>query len=145
MKEGKEIYRMLVRELHPDLHPELYEDLQHLLLAAQSAYKMHDIKALRQIAIQYNLYKAEHSADSNEISENDIPKLISELETQIVIIKKDIEERRSQFPLKYEELVTDPQWIEEQVKEINTEIERLSKEIALYTERFNLITECDGK
>ena len=49
-KEMRDLYRLLVKQLHPDLHPDQSDREAALFLQVQAAYKICDLYKLREIA-----------------------------------------------------------------------------------------------
>lgn len=142
LDDAKDLYKMLVKRLHPDLHPDLPEELRDMLTVVKAAYKMHDVTALRQLAIKYQLLVPAENLDDTE---TDPDSLIPILKEHIEQLRRDIEELISSFPLNLAEKLKDDEWVMERQIELKEKRERIEVEIEKQEKVYSLITDCYGK
>lgn len=117
--EIRDLYRMLVKALHPDLHPRLTQEEHDLFLKVVSAYRNGDLQALRQLALAVQGQKVE------ELATEDLPALIERAKESIEAFQERIDLMNSQFPFLYRDKILDPEWLQEQRVEINQRIVKL--------------------
>jgi hypothetical protein len=124
-KEMKDLYKFLVKQLHPDLHPNQTERESDLFLQVQVAYKLCDIDKLREIALLL---------DSKELDKTDLTESYDELQRKVKLIEdkiKDIREKIDKmldlFPFIYREKLYDKEWVKEQQEIVKQEIENLKE------------------
>lgn len=124
-KEMKDLYKFLVRQLHPDLHPDQAERESDLFLQVQAAYKLCDIDKLREIALLL---------DSKKLDKTDLTETYDELQHKVKLIEdkiKDIREKidklLNSFPFIYREKLDDREWVEEQQNMVKQDIENLKE------------------
>jgi len=133
----QEIYRKLVRILHPDLNKNLTERQKILWNRLQTAYKNFDLQELKNLEIL-----AESEESISEVSNLEVLKQRKEaLWKQYQILTKTLLEVKSNFPLSLETELNDPIWIQteaeiyqKKVKEIDAvlpEYEKIYQSILL--------------
>lgn len=124
--ELKQIYKRLVRRLHPDLHPEQTEWERELFMKVQEAYRNEDLERLRELEAELDAGMPSSDAESDSIEEWE--KRVECLKQQIADIEKEIYEIEHEFPFTYREKLNDQEWIVAQREEINVRIEKLKQE-----------------
>lgn len=135
--EMQQLFRVLVKRLHPDLHPDLSEELKDLFIQGQTAYRTHNLTQLRNIIMRLDL---EDDAEDVLLREETIDEVIKRLKEQIDDMKQCIEELHAAFPLNMRQQLLNPAWVHEQKEELKKEREELEQQKQMYTERLNLLT-----
>ena len=131
-KEIKDIYHVLVKQLHPDLHPEQTEEEQELFLKAQAAYRMSELQILRDILLKLG-------SPENKEKEICTIDLIQNLKDRIGKLKHQIAELNNSFPFIYRENLKDEKWIKAQVDEIDAACAELEKRKSVLLEIIDLL------
>jgi len=92
--ELKNIYRVLVKRLHPDWNDNLTEQESELFVRAQSAYKMCDLPELRNILLVLDKEKSMDDLKVDTIDEE-----ITKLENSRIDLQTKIDKLNETFPL----------------------------------------------
>lgn len=123
-KKLKDVYRVIVKKLHPDINPNLTEYQKDLFVKAQAAYDLCDLNTLNEILLSLNLNTSSAiSADPINIKSQ-----ISKLEQNIAKLKDLISELENRFPFSYRKKLSNAQWIEAEQQTLETEIALLEQE-----------------
>ena len=138
-KEIKELYRLLVKRLHPDLHPYQSDKMNDLFLQVQTAYHTQNLEMLQNIVLRIDLDKIDD--DDNQFTTDTVTVYVASLQTQIEKIKKEIAQLEESFPFIYRECLKDEAWIENEKAQLKERIEQFKNEKEIYEDRFNLLTE----
>lgn len=134
LKELKNLYKQIIKKLHPDLNKDLSEAEKLLFLNSVNAFKRGDLEILRGIA----LILSEENEDFKEYSNIDsIKKEIIELNHQIDRVSNNIAKIKGEYPYNKLDLLNDPEKSEEYILTLNDIIES-KKELI---KKFNL--RCD--
>lgn len=121
-KEVKEIYKTLVKRLHPDLNPHYTEEDKRLFLITVKAYKMGDLPQLRTVLALLNKEKRTEELPSDpEALLAEIKKLQEKKSTLEIRIAK----RSESFPFDHKELLSSPVKILEKQAELEAIIQEL--------------------
>lgn len=121
--ELKNIYRVLVKRLHPDWNDNLTEQEQELFVRAQASYKMGDLQELRNILLVLN---KEKSAD--DLKEANIDEEIAKLENSRADLQSKIDQLNETFPFTYRERLSDFAWVNSEQEKLKKHIEELTTE-----------------
>lgn len=135
-KKIKEIFYIIVKQLHPDINPDLSENMKELFIKAQTAYELSDLHTLQQILL---LLKNKES--SLNISLPDLQEQVNHQVENNSALKKQIEQIYNDFPFTYKEKLEDEEWINSECKTINAEIERLNQDIEKFKDYVTLLEE----
>lgn len=135
-KKIKEIFYIIVKQLHPDINPDLSENMKELFIKAQTAYELSDLHTLQQILL---LLKNKES--SLNISLPDLQEQVNHQVENNNALKKQIEQIYNDFPFTYKEKLEDEEWINSECKTINAEIERLNQDIEKFKGYVTLLEE----
>lgn len=135
-KKIKEIFYIIVKQLHPDINPDLSENMKELFIKAQTAYELSDLHTLQQILL---LLKNKES--SLNISLPDLQEQVNHQVENNNALKKQIEQIYNDFPFTYKEKLEDEEWINSECKTINAEIERLNQDIKKFKGYVTLLEE----
>lgn len=135
-KELKEIYKILVKKLHPDLHPGQTESDKEYFIKVQAAYQLSDLKMMKQLLLYFDT--AGDSMPTVELTDN-LQTKVKNTKSLIDDLKSKIELLNKSFPFKYRENLSDDKWIENKQREVKSEIEMLKREIIMKTEYLLLL------
>lgn len=130
----KNVYKLLVKKLHPDLNPNQTEEDAELFLKTQAAYSLSDLTALNEILLYLNgtIGTAPEVAD-------DISAFVQKLTTMIGDIKQKIEKLNQTFPYSFREKLYDDEWVAAEQSKLKKQIEELKTEFAEKTEYLQLL------
>lgn len=137
-KEMQQLFRMLVKRLHPDLHPELSEDMQDLFIQGKAAYRAHNLPLLREIIMRLDI-----NGDMSDIlhHEETIEQAIERLRLQNDQMRSEIAELKAMFPLNLRKQLHNPTWIHEQQEQLKQERKQLKAQKKMLEDRFSLMTD----
>lgn len=138
MKEMHQLFRMIVKRLHPDLHPDQSEKMKDLFLQAQTAYRSHNLHLLRDIVMRLDI---DGDIDDLLCNEETLAQTIERLHQQVDDIRNEIEKMKATFPLNLRAQLHDPTWIHQQQEELKRERKQLEEQKRMYEDRFSLMTE----
>jgi len=137
-QELHQLFRMLVKRLHPDLHPDLPEKMKDLFVQGQTAYRTHNLTLLREIIMRLDI---DSDVDNLLCREETTEQTIERLKNQTADMRREIELLNASFPFNLRAVLFDPTWIHEQQEEMRREREQLEAQKRMYEERFALLTE----
>lgn len=143
--EMKKIFRNIAKTLHPDVNPNLTTEQQEIWHMFYSAYKSGDLDKLKALEVVYADEIKKSQDQNNEISEEDILLQTAMLKQGIIELEEQIKQLESEFPFNIADQIRDDEWVEEQQKLLNIEIEELQKMVMEKQEIYELIKETYGK
>ena len=116
VKRSKELYRRLVKLIHPDINPatDRDEDLKELWQRIVTAYHMNDVKSLSELEVLVRKALKVQGFEDIKVEIPDIGEKIEELREEIERIKST-----EPYTLKY--LVEDEEAVKEKKKELTEE------------------------
>jgi len=123
LKEMRDIYRVLVKRLHPDLNPDQKENDAELFIKAQAAYRTHNLDLLREMVMRIEMDEDVDSLMSK--SEETLEDIKARLQKQIAEIEHDIEYLLTTFPFTERSLLDDPEALAKEQEEMKREKEEL--------------------
>ena len=109
-KSIKELYRTIVRQLHPDRHGEMTDARKALWHEAQDAYRRHDLNALHSVLARCDAGEAglgEHTPVSM------IHRLTQQLRAAAQAAKHEMRNRRRDVAWDYETRIRNPRYIQD--------------------------------
>jgi peptidoglycan hydrolase CwlO-like protein len=128
----KQLYRAIVKALHPDLNPGLSEAKIQLFHHAVEAYKNGDLVRLRMIS-----FMIEDPVLPNE--KTDVYKQLQEekkrLTDALSNVREKIAEIKSAFPYTMKSFLQNPERVAARKAELNAAIQQLKEWQAYYTDR----------
>lgn len=123
-KELREIYKTLVKRLHPDLNPHYTEEDKRLFLITVKAYQIGDLPQLRAVLALLNKEKHSEELPSDpETLSAEIEKLREKKSTLEIRMAK----RSKSFPFDQRELLSSPVKILEKQAELQAIIQELEE------------------
>lgn len=134
MLELKDLYRKIMKKLHPDLNPDIDSDKQELFLHAIEAYKNGDLDRLRMITMMVD---DGVSLGPSERSLNKLQKEKQRLEEQVKLVNESIKKIQSEFPYTLKALVSDPAELDKHVVYLNETIEEMEEVLRWYVQKIN--------
>jgi len=132
----KELYRLIVKKLHPDINPVQTEQEKDLWAKAQAAYKLSDLTTLNAI-----LQTLELTTSNTAVEPIDIKAQVAILEAHVFKLKELIATLEKQFPFTYRYKLADDAWIAAEQQQLDADIEALNIEKKKYSEYFLLLEE----
>ena len=132
----KEVYKVIVKKLHPDINPNITEQEKDLLLKAQAAYDMCNLDALNAILLSLDM-----STPAVAYNPEGIKEQVAKLEEHVAKLKRQVEELEGKFPFSFRDKLADERWIEAEQKSMEADIETLKVEKKKYSEYLLLMDE----
>ena len=136
VKKLKDVYRQIVKRLHPDINPNVTEAEMDLFVKAQAAYDLCDLITLNAI-----LLSLDNLAPKAYVEPLDLKVQVYLLETQVFKLKDQIDALEKQFPFTYREKLADKGWIDAERAQLDAEIEELTAEKNKYNDYLKLLEE----
>lgn len=130
---AKELYRKIVKRLHPDVNPNATEREKELFRKATKAYQEGDIVTLQEICDEI-FSGVNQEEDAENLTIEKLEEIRTLLRKQIQATAEEIRGIQNRTPYKYKELLEDPEKIrlvQEKIQEAislyEKEVERLQK------------------
>lgn len=117
----KDMYRKVVKKLHPDLNPEVTEAEKELFVRAVEAYKAGDVASMKLIYVVSGADE-ETKDDTKLKTVLDMAEEKARLEKLIENIKKNMDEIKSRFPYTLKIYLDDDSLMKKKQDELNTNI-----------------------
>jgi hypothetical protein len=136
VKKLKEVYRLIVKKLHPDINPNVTELEKDLFVKAQAAYDLCDLTALNAI-----LLSLEMNAGSEAVAPIDLKAQVAVLEEHVSKLNGLIAKLEKQFPFTYRDKLADEVWIAAEQQQLDADMEALTLEKKKYSEYILLLEE----
>ena len=136
VKKIKDVYRQIVKRLHPDINPNVTEAEKDLFVKAQAAYDLCDLITLNSI-----LLSLDNLTSNPEVAPVDLKEQVDLLETHVSKLKILIGNLEKQFPFTFREKLADEVWVQAERDQLDTEILALTAEKNKYTEYLKLLEE----
>ena len=136
VKKIKDVYRQIVKRLHPDINPDVTNAEKDLFIKAQAAYDLNDLITLNAI-----LLSLDNAGAKVESTPPDLKTTVATLEDHVSKLKDQIEKLKNQFPFTFREKLADEVWVEAERKQLDNDIVALTKEKEKYSEYLILLKE----
>ncbi len=115
----KELYRRIVKKLHPDINPNITEREKELFFETQKAYKNGDLEKLEEI---YAEIMEEEKIQGNGTVSNDISQL-NELKEKLIkklhSVEREISAIKASFPYSAKDILKNPTALSEKQNELH--------------------------
>lgn len=118
----KDMYRKVVKKLHPDLNPELTEAEKELFVRAVEAYKSGDVASMKLIYVVSGADEEKKDDDTKLKTLLDMAEEKARLEKLIENIKKNMDEIKSRFPYTLKTYLDDDALMKKKQDELNESI-----------------------
>lgn len=124
MPDAKELYRKLVKRLHPDMNPDGTEREKELFRRAVKAYQEGDILTLQDI--YHEVFGDGTAEDEGRKTQSyeELTALRDRLKEQIRLLQEEIRMIRESFPYNMKELLDDPEAVAAKREELQRQISR---------------------
>lgn len=136
----KELYRRLVKKLHPDMNENITEREKELWNKVQEAYREGDIDTLEEIYNEINENPVDE-VEENEDGREKLEKLIELLRKQRARLLTEIEIIKNDFPYCEKEFLEDEDAVARKQQELTEMIEEYEELIGKLTKRLEELTE----
>ncbi len=136
VKKLKDVYRQIVKRLHPDINPNVTEAEKDLFVKAQSAYDLCDLITLNAI-----LLSLDSLAPGTDMEPTDLKAKVDALQKHVSKLKTQIDNLEKQFPFTFREKLADESWVETERAQLDTDIEALNIEKNKYIDYLKLLEE----
>lgn len=123
----KQLYRKLVRRLHPDINEDLPENFEYLWNRVQAAYRMGDLEELETLVLLLEEQDTQAASTMEQLRAD-----IERLTERIHMLLKELAEMKERFPFSHQEQLADDNWIRQQEEALQDEIEQLQAKRELY-------------
>ena len=124
MPDAKELYRKLVKRLHPDMNPDGTEREKELFSRAVTAYQEGDILTLQDI--YHEVFGDGTAEDEGRKAQSyeELTALRDRLKEQIRLLQEEIRTIRESFPYNMKEMLDDPAAVAAKREELQRQISR---------------------
>ena len=130
----KEVYKIIVKRLHPDVNPHATEEDKDLLVQAQAAYDMSNLDALNEILLSLDMHTPLILPDMTSLQ-----KQLEKLEKSVRKLESQIHKLEKQFPFSYRDNLYDKKWIKAQQDALDKDIAELIHEKKKYEDYLSLM------
>lgn len=125
----KQLYRKLVRRLHPDINEDLPENFKYLWNRVQAAYRMGDLEELETLVLLLEEQDTQTASTMEQLRAD-----IERLTERIHKLLKELAEMKERFPFSHQEQLADDNWIKQQEEALQDEIEQHQAKRELYAD-----------
>lgn len=134
-KQVQEIYRKLVRQLHPDLNKELTDNQKILWNRIQEAYKNLDLEELTNLEILANGTNTVSEFSSLDV----LTKRKESLWNKLQDLTNSLTAVKQSFPLSLEQELNDPNWVNKEVEVYQNKIKEIETILPEYEKMYQSI------
>ena len=129
-KELKQLYRKIIKALHPDLHPELSQSELNLFYQAVDSYESGDLQGLRLIETMV-------AEDGKQVTEDalSMEKKNERLKGILASLQDEIEKIKSSFPYNKLDLLEDDAAVEKEKEKLEALIAQYEEQAEIYRVR----------
>lgn len=121
--DAKELYRQIVKKLHPDVNPNVTEHEKELFYAAVKAYREGDLVTLQKIYDEV-FSNGNVNLDKKELSYDELVAFCDKIKSRIATLKKEIDEIRGDFPYNMKDFLDDADDMAKKRKELERQIRK---------------------
>lgn len=147
--EGNELsnmYKILMKRLHPDLNSNLTDEERKLLYVAQTAYKAGDLLTLKSLVVATG--SMEKKPDTHRDNDDALAVLEAELTVAQKVLReyeRRLEELKEEFPYRLKDQLFDEPWLSSMITSLKQDIENLEATQKLFDNKLANIIEGDGQ
>lgn len=124
-KKIRNVYRLIVKKLHPDINPNVTTHEKDLFVKAQAAYELANLTVLNEILLSLSIAGKDVPADFAGIDKSGF---IRQMEENITRLRDQIQKMELRFPFNLKENLSDKEWIAAEQKKLDVKIDILVKE-----------------
>lgn len=128
-EELKQLYRRIVKKLHPDMNPDATEEEKRLLDEAMKAYEEGDLERIREIAEMLDDRDYGTRFEDTEEGITGLKKLLNHLLERKIRLEEMIKNIINCFPYNTKDFLNDEEAVEKKQDELNEKIDGLSAAI----------------
>lgn len=125
----KDLYRKIVKRLHPDVNPNATEREKELFRKATKAYQEGDLVTLQEIYDEI-FTGASEEMEADDLTPERLQEIVRKLKEQICAVQEEIRKIKNRVPYLYKKLLDDPE-------KIRLVQEKIMEAIALYESEIN--------
>lgn len=125
----KDLYRKIVKRLHPDVNPNATEREKELFRKATKAYQEGDLVTLQEIYDEIFTGVSEEM-EADDLTPERLQEIVRKLKEQIRAVQEEIRKIKNRVPYLYKKLLDDPE-------KIRLVQEKIMEAIALYESEIN--------
>lgn len=134
----KELYRQIVKKLHPDVNPNVTEREKELFYAAVKAYREGDLVTLQKIYDE--VFSNENiNLDKKELSYDELVAFCDKIKNRIETLEKEIDEIHGDFPYNIKDFLDDADTVAKKRKELERQIRKNEETLKRLTEIYERI------
>ncbi len=133
----KELYRRIVKKLHPDINPKITEHEKELFYETQKAYKDENLEKLEEIYEEITSAGAEVGNNSSVDDIERLKEIKEKLLKKIEALEKEITAIKSSFPYSEKDMLSDPEALAARQEEFNSIIKTYQEIVDELTEIYN--------
>lgn len=137
--DAKDLYRKIVKKLHPDMNPDVTERELELFHRAATAYEEGDIMTLQ--AIYDEIYGVDRETLRDEENMDALVSLMEQLLERISKVLEEIEAIKEEFPYSEKEFLENPEAVKAKQEAIIQLIQQYEKEIIRLTKLLEKVTQ----
>jgi hypothetical protein len=139
--ELRNLYYKLARILHPDLNPEQSESMKILWLKVSDCYRQVDLNQMKLLEI---LALHETTVDSSPTALEELKRRNELLSSRIIMLMKEIENIKNNFPFTYSEKLNDPSWVDLENNDSLNAISKAREEKSVYEKAIETLLNGSG-
>lgn len=138
LPNAKEMFRKIVKKLHPDMNPDITEREKELFNKAVKSYQEGDISTLQEIYDEV-FCAGETDIDGQELTLEQLSEIKHKLESRIAELQAEINNIKVDFPYREKELLDNPEKLDKLRREIDEIIRQNEETIKHLNEMLNEI------
>jgi len=135
-RDLERIYLKIAERIHPDLTPDFDERKKELWIKTLNAYKLNDLETLKECEAQLDkcLEGKPRRPDYEKLDEE-----IEAFKAKNSLLRERNRKLMQSFPYNHKNLLDDPEWIKDKLKELDRDIELFRRSLELLRERLQEI------
>lgn len=138
----RDLYRKIVKRLHPDVHPNATEHEKNLLNKANEAYSQGDLDTIKAIWDELSGLEApEESFEDTEEGRQKLRQLMDNLQKRVRELMEEIRKIQSEFPYTAMEFLQDKETVRKKQEELQKQLDETRKEITQLEELIERLKE----